>query len=380
MWTRPISWLERNRRQVRKPLHHPLPVHAAVRRHRRSRAGQGDLHRAARRAHAGRRSARASAARRALLRAPPRRRRAHVAAKADAARVPRRADGAPDRPRRERDRGRDRDVERRRDGAPPALSVADARDHPARGLRPRARPAPRRPSREPLEAPRLRRQPAHASAAARGSGAPRATEQFFNAVGPIKGFVDRRDEVDELLAAEIDERRSAGDEDSDDVLSMLLAARHEDGSPMSASELRDELMTLLVAGHETTASSLAWTFSRLAREPRVLAELRREVDSEDGGPYLTATINEVLRSRPVLPERDAALRREADHRRRLGLRARHQPGRRTPTSSTTTPRSTPTPTPSGPSASSTRSPAPTPGSPSAAAAAAASARASRSSR
>ena len=126
------------------------------------------------------------------------------------------------------------------------------------------------------------------------------TEQFFNKYGPIKGFVDRRDEVDELLAAEIDERRSAGDEDADDVLSMLLAARHEDGSPMSASELRDELMTLLVAGHETTASSLAWTFSRLARDPRVLAELRREVDAEDGGPYLTATINEVLRSRPVL--------------------------------------------------------------------------------
>ena len=127
------------------------------------------------------------------------------------------------------------------------------------------------------------------------------TEQVFNAVGPIKGFVDRRDEVDELLAAEIDERRRLNDEDSDDVLSMLLAARHEDGSPMSAAELRDELMTLLTAGHETTASSLAWTLSRLAREPRVLTELRREVDSEDGGLYLSATINESLRSRPVVP-------------------------------------------------------------------------------
>ncbi len=127
------------------------------------------------------------------------------------------------------------------------------------------------------------------------------TEQVFNAVGPIKGFVDRRDEVDELLAAEIEERRSAAAEDSDDVLSMLLAARHEDGSPMNAQELRDELVTLLVAGHETTASSLAWILSRLAREPRVLAELRREVDSEDGGPYLSATINEGLRSRPVVP-------------------------------------------------------------------------------
>jgi cytochrome P450 len=127
------------------------------------------------------------------------------------------------------------------------------------------------------------------------------TEQIFNAVGPIKGFVDRRNEVDELLAVEIAERRSVGDEDSDDVLSMLLAARHEDGSPMNAQELRDELVTLLVAGHETTASSLAWLVARLAREPRVLTELRREVDSEDGGPYLNATITEALRSRPVLP-------------------------------------------------------------------------------
>jgi cytochrome P450 len=127
------------------------------------------------------------------------------------------------------------------------------------------------------------------------------TEWIFNAVGPIKGFVDRRDEVDELLAAEISERRRAGDKDSDDVLSMLLAARHEDGSPMTAKELRDELMTMLVAGHETTASSLAWTLSRLAREPRVVAELRREVDSSEGGSYLTATIHESLRSRPVVP-------------------------------------------------------------------------------
>jgi cytochrome P450 len=127
------------------------------------------------------------------------------------------------------------------------------------------------------------------------------TERVFNAVGPIKGFVDSRDVIDELLVAEIEERRSAGDEDSDDVLSMLLGARHEDGSPMTTKELRDELMTLLTAGHETTASSLAWLVSRLAREPRVFDELRSEVDSEDGGPYLSATITEALRSRPVIP-------------------------------------------------------------------------------
>jgi cytochrome P450 len=79
---------------------------------------------------------------------------------------------------------------------------------------------------------------------------------------------------------------------------MLLAARHEDGSPMTGEELRDELMTLLVAGHETTASELAWTFERLAREPRVLARLHAE---EDGDAYLTATIQEAMRRRPVLP-------------------------------------------------------------------------------
>ncbi|MEJ7875713.1 MAG: cytochrome P450 [Solirubrobacterales bacterium] len=125
--------------------------------------------------------------------------------------------------------------------------------------------------------------------------------RLANRVGPLKGFLDRRNEVDALLAEQIADRRAAEDDDRDDVLSMLLAARHEDGSPMSAQELRDELMTLLVAGHETTASTLAWTFSRLSREPRVLSELVAEVDSQDDGPYLTATIQEALRSRPVLP-------------------------------------------------------------------------------
>jgi cytochrome P450 len=105
-----------------------------------------------------------------------------------------------------------------------------------------------------------------------------------------------RERVDELLYAMIAERRSAGAADGDDVLAMLLAARHEDGSEMSAKELRDELMTLLVAGHETTASSLAFAFSLLARNPGVVNELRADDDD-----YLLATIHEVLRARPVLP-------------------------------------------------------------------------------
>jgi len=123
----------------------------------------------------------------------------------------------------------------------------------------------------------------------------------FNRMGPLKGFLDRRNEVDALIAEQIAERRASEDEDRDDVLAMLLAARHEDDTPMTGDELRDELMTLLVAGHETTASTLAWTFSRLAREPRALAELQSEIETEDDGPYLTATIQESLRSRPVLP-------------------------------------------------------------------------------
>jgi hypothetical protein len=109
-------------------------------------------------------------------------------------------------------------------------------------------------------------------------------------------FVRLRGRVDELVYKLIDDRRASGAEDGDDVLAMLLAARHEDGTPMTRQELRDELMTLLVAGHETTASSLAFAFGLLARHPHVVEELRAGDDD-----YLAATINEVLRARPVLP-------------------------------------------------------------------------------
>lgn len=119
-------------------------------------------------------------------------------------------------------------------------------------------------------------------------------------VGPFAGFVRDQAEADELLFAQIDERR-AGNGARDDVLAMLLEARHEDGSPMSPEELHDELMTLLVAGHETTASALAWTFERLARSPRVLERLVAELDAGTDDAYLTATIQETLRRRPVLP-------------------------------------------------------------------------------
>jgi cytochrome P450 len=116
-------------------------------------------------------------------------------------------------------------------------------------------------------------------------------------------FVAGRAEVDRLLFDLIDERRAEENgDDRDDVLAMLLAARHEDGSTMSKQELRDELMTLLVAGHETTASELSWAFERLARTPRVVRELTAAVDSGNGDAYVTATTQETLRHRPVLPQ------------------------------------------------------------------------------
>jgi cytochrome P450 len=116
--------------------------------------------------------------------------------------------------------------------------------------------------------------------------------------------------ADQMIFRLIDERRAAteeGAEPREDILAMLLDARHEDDSPMSPRELRDELMTALVAGHETTASQLAWGFERLAHEPRVLARLQDEIDGGESEEYLSATINEILRIRPVLPNAEPRL-------------------------------------------------------------------------
>jgi cytochrome P450 len=128
--------------------------------------------------------------------------------------------------------------------------------------------------------------------------------------GPIRRFNQLTRRAHQLIFELVEERRKAeqaGEPLGDDVLAMLLQARHEDGSPMSAAELRDELMTALVAGHETTASQLAWGFERLAREPAVVARLTDEVDAGDGDEYLTATIHEILRHRPVLPNAEPRL-------------------------------------------------------------------------
>jgi cytochrome P450 len=123
--------------------------------------------------------------------------------------------------------------------------------------------------------------------------------------GPLKRFQQLTARADALIFELIDERRRAGDTDRKDVLGMLLEARHEDGSPMSAQELRDELMTALVAGHETTASELAWGFERLARERHIVERLR-----EHGDEYLMATIHEILRLRPVVPNAEPRLTKQ----------------------------------------------------------------------
>ena len=119
-------------------------------------------------------------------------------------------------------------------------------------------------------------------------------------------FTALRAEADELIFSLIEQRRHDRD-GGDDVLAMLLAARHEDGSPMSDQELRDELMTALVAGHETTASQLAWALERLAREPRAQARLAQELAAGESDAYLDATIHEILRLRPVLPNAEPRL-------------------------------------------------------------------------
>ncbi len=122
---------------------------------------------------------------------------------------------------------------------------------------------------------------------------------------PWGRFRRRLEAADRLVYEEIARRRSQADlEQRGDVLSLLLRARDEEGEPMSDLELRDELMTLLLAGHETTATALAFTFDLVARDRRVLARLREESDG-DRDAYLEAVVTESLRLRPVI---DAAER------------------------------------------------------------------------
>lgn len=128
---------------------------------------------------------------------------------------------------------------------------------------------------------------------------------------PLADLRVLKDEIDRVLFAEIQERRGAGDLDErEDILSMLMQARMEDGSAMSDRELRDQLITLLLAGHETTATALAWTFDLLLHNPATLARLTAEIRDDGEEEYLRAVIAEALRLRPVIPLAGRRLRRD----------------------------------------------------------------------
>lgn len=115
---------------------------------------------------------------------------------------------------------------------------------------------------------------------------------------PSRIYFSRRDPVDRLIFEEIARRREdPGAGDRDDVLSLLIAARDDQGRPLSDEELRDELLGLLGAGHETTATALAWAGERLSRHPAVQHQLTAELD-EGGDAYLEAVIQETMRNRP----------------------------------------------------------------------------------
>ncbi len=119
---------------------------------------------------------------------------------------------------------------------------------------------------------------------------------------PTGGIGRALDRLDEVIYEEIARRRSQQDlGERADILSLLMLARDEDGQAMSDQELRDELVTLLLAGHETTATAVAWAVERLVRHPAKLARLVAEVDRGEGDEYMQAVISETLRVRPVVP-------------------------------------------------------------------------------
>jgi len=131
-------------------------------------------------------------------------------------------------------------------------------------------------------------------------------------IGPINlraGFERTLAQADATLVGEIERRRAdPGLAERQDILSLLLQARDEQGEAIGTGELRDQLVTLLLAGHETTATTLAWTFDYLLRRADVLERLAAECAQGNGATsYADAVLNEVLRLRPPLPITDRTL-------------------------------------------------------------------------
>ncbi|MGI8331401.1 cytochrome P450 [Actinomadura scrupuli] len=127
--------------------------------------------------------------------------------------------------------------------------------------------------------------------------------RLMKAIRPLgyHAFLKHRAHADALMAEYIEERRNSG-EAGDDMLSVLLRITHEDGSPLSDVELRDEMMTIFLAGTETVAGALSWAFLHLSHEPAVCERLLAEIEAGEGDAYLTATVQEVLRVWPSIPQ------------------------------------------------------------------------------
>lgn len=127
-------------------------------------------------------------------------------------------------------------------------------------------------------------------------GRPGISESRFGRSLPwVRARVKAERVLDEEIAAHRQDR-----DGRDDILALLIAARDRGGRPLSDKELRGELLTLLIAGYETTSTALAWCFERLVRHPQALARLQSELAGDGGERYLEAIIDETLRSRPVI--------------------------------------------------------------------------------
>jgi len=135
-----------------------------------------------------------------------------------------------------------------------------------------------------------------------------ALRQDFGPLSPWGNFVRNRQQIDQLIYNEIGERRTHPDASRNDILALLMSARDEGGEALTDSELRDELMTLLIAGHETTATAITWALYWIHKLPQVRKQLLNELQAVDGPldssvifrlPYLNAVCSETLRIHPV---------------------------------------------------------------------------------
>lgn len=135
-------------------------------------------------------------------------------------------------------------------------------------------------------------------------------QQDWGPLSPWGRFVRIKAEIDALIYGEIEDRRRHPQPGSTDILTLMIGARDDQGEPLSDGELHDELITLLVAGHETTASALTWALYWVHRLPEVGHRLRQELDSVGPAadplayvslPYLTALCQETLRIYPIAP-------------------------------------------------------------------------------